>query len=303
MPLGCPHLLNDRKSINAKMMANLKRKQGDVLIAHRLLYRHYGILVNNDKVVHFTGGPGLTGFFNTSCIMKTSFADFADGDEVTVEEVYRDILPLPSSEVVNRANSMVGSEKGKYNIVSNNCEHFAHFCKYGQKFSVQVDENGVASFFDTMGKKFSPKKNNVSKQSSIYDSGIAYCSKCGESYSFKQVKNGKLNCPVCGHTGKPKECPPSSSGYQYLSTTVYCNNCGEPYPPRQVKFGILDCVKCGHKGVPKGLTPSMNSYNSDDGFVSLRDVPDVSDGDSNRGFVSLRDVPDVFVSLKDVPNV
>ena len=53
------------------------------------------------------------------------------------------VLPCPYSDertpqdVVNYAFSRVG--EGGYNIISNNCEHFANDCLFGKKKSNQVD--------------------------------------------------------------------------------------------------------------------------------------------------------------------
>ncbi|KAF8381331.1 hypothetical protein PRIPAC_70473 [Pristionchus pacificus] len=44
--------------------------------------------------------------------------------------------PYAPDEIVAMAQSMIGEKK--YHIITNNCEHFAHFCRYGRKRSGQV---------------------------------------------------------------------------------------------------------------------------------------------------------------------
>jgi len=45
---------------------------------------------------------------------------------------------LGGKETAERAMACVGEGKGEYNLVFNNCEHFANWCKYGEKSSSQV---------------------------------------------------------------------------------------------------------------------------------------------------------------------
>ncbi|KAJ8300529.1 hypothetical protein KUTeg_022048 [Tegillarca granosa] len=45
------------------------------------------------------------------------------------------LRPLHQKQIVQNALSMIGNEE--YNIVQNNCEHFAVLCRYGRKWSDQ----------------------------------------------------------------------------------------------------------------------------------------------------------------------
>lgn len=108
-----------------------------MLSVNRGLYKHYGVYVGDDTVVHFSGGKGHELSAKRACIRKTSLEDFSSKGEVQIETKYA--KAYSREETVRRALEAVGSEKGKYSLVWNNCEHFASWCRYGKKRSVQVE--------------------------------------------------------------------------------------------------------------------------------------------------------------------
>lgn len=109
---------------------------GDVLSADRGFYKHYGIYVGNGDVVHFSAGNEGEISAKNAMIRKDSLDYFANGSSVCVDN--KEQANFDRREIVNRANKMVGTMKGAYNLVSNNCEHFANWCKSGEKTSNQV---------------------------------------------------------------------------------------------------------------------------------------------------------------------
>ena len=115
-----------------------KPQPGDVLSVNRGLYRHYGVYVGNNTVVHFSGGSGHELSARKACIRKTALDDFSKGGEVQIETKCAE--SFSRKETVMRALNAVGSEKGKYALPWNNCEHFANWCRYGKKRSVQVEQ-------------------------------------------------------------------------------------------------------------------------------------------------------------------
>lgn len=115
-----------------------KAQPGDVLSVNRGLYKHYGVYVGNDTVVHFSGEEGHELSALRACIRKTSLDDFSKGGEVQIETKCSE--SFSRKETVMRALGAVGSEKGKYALPWNNCEHFANWCRYGKKRSVQVEQ-------------------------------------------------------------------------------------------------------------------------------------------------------------------
>lgn len=110
---------------------------GDVIYADRGLYKHYGIYVGNGQVVHFSSKKEDEMNAKDAIIKITSIQDFAKDDQVFIEK--KDLQPFSPEIVVTRAENMIGKCKGEYNLIFNNCEHFANWCKYGEKKSEQVE--------------------------------------------------------------------------------------------------------------------------------------------------------------------
>ena len=119
-----------------------KPQLGDVLSVNRGLYKHYGVYVGNNNVVHFSGGNGHELSAHRAYIRKTTLEDFSKEGEVQIETKCSE--SFSREETVIRALNAVGSEKGKYALPWNNCEHFANWCRYGQKRSIQVEQFAVS---------------------------------------------------------------------------------------------------------------------------------------------------------------
>lgn len=134
---------------------------GDVIFVERCngLYRHFGIYIGNDKVIHFAAPDGDFDKKN-AYIHETSLDHFKDGSEVyvmTFSEKYESSSVLKKlniekllcyklqtpEETVARAKSMLGrrglADEG-YDVVYNNCEDFAIWCKTNIAESKQVSD-------------------------------------------------------------------------------------------------------------------------------------------------------------------
>ncbi|GHU51904.1 hypothetical protein FACS189496_1110 [Bacilli bacterium] len=112
-------------------------KQGDLIYADRGLYRHYGVYVDKDHVIHFSPKRGFELSSEDAIIQETSLEAFLKGDAGHI-----DVSPVPAyppDETVRRARSLVGRQKGEYNLIFFNCEHFARWCKTGELKSRQVE--------------------------------------------------------------------------------------------------------------------------------------------------------------------
>lgn len=164
-------VLQEQNSEPEKLLA-----PGVVIGVNRGLYDHYGILVEDTQVIHYTGEDSdMTGEVR---IKSTSIEQFLKGEthfwmlhiptkaalRRTLERRWESVLhrlkqqginvpsPLVSvavdfflkgyvlctpEDTVERAVSRLGEKQ--YNIALRNCEHFAIWCKTGMSASTQVE--------------------------------------------------------------------------------------------------------------------------------------------------------------------
>ena len=102
---------------------------------------HHGIYVGNDEVVQFGLPYDMYNDPKDVKVLRSPLKDFCADDAFI--EVYcysRKELRRKNSdeEIVRIALSKVG--EGNYNILKNNCEHFANFCVFGDSMSKQIDD-------------------------------------------------------------------------------------------------------------------------------------------------------------------
>lgn len=154
-----------------RTVSDSELRKGDVIGVHRIggAYDHYGIYTGRGKVIHFSNEG--SDFGGDICVRRATLAQFknsADNVFVVDFEAYRDHVENPGllelleegivgtalrslfgnemtlyspEETVKRAESQLGKgeeREDKYNIIFNNCEHFAVWCKTGVRESSQV---------------------------------------------------------------------------------------------------------------------------------------------------------------------
>ncbi len=120
----------------------LKPKTGDLLRVKRNAgYYHFGIASSSNTVIHFTGANGdLAPDEGGIMIRETSLNKFVSGDELEAKNSCRS--PFNPKEIVSRARNFLGQTtfRGKpYNVVTNNCEHFARYIFEGAPESLQTE--------------------------------------------------------------------------------------------------------------------------------------------------------------------
>ncbi|MGL5831719.1 MAG: lecithin retinol acyltransferase family protein [Waterburya sp.] len=91
------------------------------------VYKHYGIDCGDGTVIHYRKPQEI--------IERTSLATFSRGNPIYVAEYSEGFGYIPDV-VVERAKSRLG--ENNYNLLSNNCEHFASWCKTGISDSKQI---------------------------------------------------------------------------------------------------------------------------------------------------------------------
>ncbi|MBM4290265.1 MAG: hypothetical protein FJ138_01495 [Deltaproteobacteria bacterium] len=101
--------------------------RGAHLTVHYATFYHHGVDCGDGTVIHMSRELGG--------VRRSSFEEFADGRDVYIEELPARFSP---DEVVRRAAGRLG--EGGYNVVSNNCEHFATWCREGHARSRQVGD-------------------------------------------------------------------------------------------------------------------------------------------------------------------
>jgi len=107
--------------------------RGDHIRVRRPFYWHHGIDLGDGTVIHASGEPGQLN--RGARVRRDSMARFLRGGAL---EVVSDARALPADEIVARAEEALG--RGEYNVLFNNCEHFAHWCQVGQSLSRQVEQ-------------------------------------------------------------------------------------------------------------------------------------------------------------------
>lgn len=97
---------------------------GDHLVVSRHLYTHHGVYAGDGWVVHKDFGP----------VRLESLQTFGAGAKVRVCPPGTD--DFPAATILARAVSRLGEDR--YDLFSDNCEHFVRWCRNGKAASPQV---------------------------------------------------------------------------------------------------------------------------------------------------------------------
>ena len=110
-----------------------KAEYGDIIYTKHKMYRHYGIYINENCVIHYDGKLDDV-FLRKMCIRETTMDRFLGGKRCYYIDNRKP--KFSNEEIVNRAIEYIGEEK--FNLFCHNCEHFTMWCKTGKYRSKQV---------------------------------------------------------------------------------------------------------------------------------------------------------------------
>ena len=105
---------------------------GDMIRTKVSFYHHYGIFVSEDQVIQFGLPDDPLRPAEQIKVLSTDIMTFLQGGELEVAQMdaaERRTMYSPE-EIVERARQRLG--EGGYDILHNNCEHFANACVFGQ---------------------------------------------------------------------------------------------------------------------------------------------------------------------------
>ena len=103
---------------------------------------HYGVFVSDSEVIQFGKNPSLRlGLADTDVfVCVTDIDEFRDGGypEFADLSFSEKLKRFKTDKIIENARSRIG--EGGYNIIYNNCEHFAYECIFGKKYSSQAEK-------------------------------------------------------------------------------------------------------------------------------------------------------------------
>lgn len=108
---------------------------GDMIRTKVRFYHHYGIFVSEEEVIQFGLPDDPMRPADQVKVLSSDMAAFLQGGEVEVavpDHATRRQMRRPE-QIVELARSRLG--EGGYDILHNNCEHFANECVFGEHTS------------------------------------------------------------------------------------------------------------------------------------------------------------------------
>lgn len=97
------------------------------------VYEHHGIDCGDRTVIHYSKAE------QNATVRRTPWRQFCQGRSIYVKHYVSSFIP---DDVVRRAESRLG--ESRYSLLTNNCEHFASWCKTGISQSQQLARFGAS---------------------------------------------------------------------------------------------------------------------------------------------------------------
>lgn len=97
--------------------------EGDHIYVQRIGYTHHGIYIGHGRVIHYLNDG----------VQENSLEVFADDRKI---QQGKSNSKYSKSEIANRAKGCI--DQNNYNLLWNNCEQFAIWCRTGSKVSISA---------------------------------------------------------------------------------------------------------------------------------------------------------------------
>lgn len=133
---------------------------GAHIVTPRRGYSHHGIYAGQGRVVQY---GGLSRGLRRGPVEEVSLSQFAQGRPICHRP--RGSHWFDPHEVVRRARMRLG--ENRYNVLTNNCEHFCEWCVRGEHRSYQVDDiiarcsRGWRGLAEAVGRSLSPRRGSA----------------------------------------------------------------------------------------------------------------------------------------------
>ena len=109
------------------------------------LYTHHGVYVGGFEVIHYGGFSG-GGSDAVERVSLLDFSQYSDEKSPGFMVIHHPESSVSGEEAKQRAERRIGEDE--YNLISNNCEHFANWCTTGESVSTQsrvIDFRGMGT--------------------------------------------------------------------------------------------------------------------------------------------------------------
>ena len=116
-------------------------KRGDMIRVKCGSVYHYGIFVSETEIIQFGRSPAYGD--KERRVLSTDISEFSRGGVVETMKLgfFERLSRIPPEKTVKLAREIIG--EGGYDIVKNNCEHFAYRCVFGKSYSEQSDKKAA----------------------------------------------------------------------------------------------------------------------------------------------------------------
>jgi len=113
---------------------------GDLIRTKVTFYYHYGIFVNENRIIQFGLPDNVYTPAEEIKVLATDIYSFLNGGELQVGKPDKEERKKirKAEEIVALAESRIG--QGGYDILHNNCEHFVNECAFGESISSFLQE-------------------------------------------------------------------------------------------------------------------------------------------------------------------